>query len=51
MRIDCSKEFKKLGKLADRMISRNGNAADILRDATSRLDAQTTHTTVCQPQP
>ena len=37
MRIDCSKEFKKLGKLADRMISRNGNAADILRDATLQI--------------
>ena len=37
MRIDCPKEFRKLGKLADRMISRNGNAADILRDATLQI--------------
>ena len=37
MRIDCSSEFKKLGKLADRMISRNGNAASILRDATLQI--------------
>lgn len=34
MRIDCSKEFKHLGRLAERMVGRNGNAADMLRDAT-----------------
>lgn len=34
MIIDCSSGFKKLGKLADRMISSNGKANDLLRDAT-----------------
>ena len=37
MRIDCSKEFKRLGKLANNMINRNGNAANILRDATLQI--------------
>jgi hypothetical protein len=37
MRIECSKEFKRLGKLADRMVGRNGNAANILRDATLQI--------------
>lgn len=37
MRIDCSSEFKKLGKLANKMISRNGNAANVLRDATLQI--------------
>lgn len=34
MIIDCSSGFKKLGKLADRMVSSNGKANDLLRDAT-----------------
>ena len=37
MRIDCSSEFKHLGKLAERMVGRNGNAANILRDATLQI--------------
>lgn len=37
MRIDCSSEFKRLGKLADKMVGRNGNAANILRDATLQI--------------
>lgn len=34
MEILCSKGFKKLGRLAERMVGSNGNAANILRDAT-----------------
>ena len=34
MIIDCSSGFKKLGKLANRMVGMNGKAADMLRDAT-----------------
>lgn len=34
MKIKCSSEFKKLGKLASRMVSLNGKADGILRDAT-----------------
>lgn len=34
MIIDCSSGFKKLGKLAGRMVGSNGKAADMLRDAT-----------------
>lgn len=34
MRIDCSSEFKRLGKLATRMVGMNGKANDLLRDAT-----------------
>ena len=37
MRIDCSSEFKRLGKLAERMVGRNGNAANVLRDATLQI--------------
>lgn len=37
MRIECSKGFKKLGKLADRMVGMNGKANDILRDATLQI--------------
>ena len=37
MRIDCSSEFKHLGKMAERMVGRNGNAANILRDATLQI--------------
>ena len=37
MRIDCSSEFKNLGKLAERLVGRNGNAANILRDATLQI--------------
>ena len=37
MRIDCSSEFKRLGKMAERMVGRNGNAASILRDATLQI--------------
>lgn len=37
MRIDCSSEFKRLGKIAGRMISRNGKADDMLRDATLQI--------------
>ena len=34
MRIDCSSGFKKLGKMAERMVTMNGKANDLLRDAT-----------------
>lgn len=34
MRIDCSSEFKKLGKLAGRMVGTNGKANELLSDAT-----------------
>lgn len=37
MRIDCSSEFKKIGRLAQRMVGSNGNAANILRDATLQI--------------
>lgn len=37
MRIDCSSEFKRLGKLAEKMVGRNGNASNILRDATLQI--------------
>ena len=37
MRIDCSSEFKKLGKMAGRMIGMNGKANDLLRDATLQI--------------
>lgn len=37
MRIDCSPEFKKLGKLAGRMVGMNGKANDLLRDATLQI--------------
>ena len=37
MRIDCSSEFKKLGKIAGRMVGMNGKANDLLRDATLQI--------------
>lgn len=37
MRIDCSSEFKKIGKVASRMVNMNGKAADFLRDATLQI--------------
>lgn len=37
MRINCSSEFKRLGKMAGRMVNMNGNAANILRDATLQI--------------
>ena len=37
MKIDCSSEFKKLGKIAGRMIGMNGKANDLLRDATLQI--------------
>lgn len=37
MRIDCSSEFKKLGKVAARMVNYNGTAASVLRDATLQI--------------
>lgn len=37
MRIDCSSEFKKLGKMAGRMIASDGMANDLLRDATLQI--------------
>ncbi len=37
MRIDCSSEFKRLGKLANRMIGANGKASSILQDATLQI--------------
>ena len=37
MRIDCSSEFRRLGKMASRMVARNGSAANILRDATLQI--------------
>ena len=37
MRIDCSSEFKRLGRIAQRMVGSNGNAANMLRDATLQI--------------
>lgn len=37
MRIDCSSDFKKLGKMAGRMIASDGMANDLLRDATLQI--------------
>ena len=37
MIIDCSPGFKKLGKLANRMIGTNGKANELLRDATLQI--------------
>lgn len=34
MRIDCSSQFKKLGKVANKLVGMNGKANDLLRDAT-----------------
>lgn len=37
MRIDCSSEFKNIGRLAGKMVARNGKANDFLRDATLQI--------------
>ena len=37
MRIDCSSEFKKIGKIAARMVGMNGKADGLLRDATLQI--------------
>ena len=37
MRIECSSEFKKLGKMASKMVGMNGKANDLLRDATLQI--------------
>lgn len=37
MRIDCSSEFKHLGKIAQKMVASNGKANDFLRDATLQI--------------
>jgi len=40
MRIECSSEFKHLGKIANRLVSNSGKANEFLRDATLQIDAQ-----------
>ena len=37
MKINCSSEFKKVGKIANRLVSANGKASDLLRDATLQI--------------
>lgn len=37
MRIDCSREFKRLGKVANTLVGMNGKANDLLRDATLQI--------------
>ena len=37
MNIEVSKGFKRLGKMAEKMIASNGKAADLLRDATLQI--------------
>ena len=37
MRIECSSEFKRLGKLAEKMVGYNGKANSMLRDATLQI--------------
>ena len=37
MFIDCSKEFSKLGKVAAKLVNRNGKANTLLRDATLQI--------------
>lgn len=37
MRIDCSPEFKKIAKVASRMVGMNGKADGLLRDATLQI--------------
>lgn len=37
MKVECSKEFKRLGKLAEKMVGYNGNANSMLRDATLQI--------------
>lgn len=37
MYIDCSKEFRHIGKIAEKMVSKNGKANSLLRDATLQI--------------
>ena len=37
MRIECSREFKKLGQIANKLVGVNGKANDLLRDATLQI--------------
>lgn len=37
MKINCSSEFKKVGKIANRLVAANGKASDLLRDATLQI--------------
>lgn len=37
MRVECSREFKKIGQLANKFVKMNGRADDILRDATLQI--------------
>lgn len=37
MRIDCSSQFKHLGKVANKLVGMNGKANDLLRDATLQI--------------
>lgn len=37
MKINCSSEFKKVGKIANRLVSANGKVSDLLRDATLQI--------------
>ena len=37
MRIDCSKEFSRLGKVAERLVGNSGKASSLLRDATLQI--------------
>ena len=37
MIINCSSEFKKVGKIANRLVSANGKANHLLRDATLQI--------------
>ena len=37
MIINCSSEFRKVGKIAGRLVAQNGKASDLLRDATLQI--------------
>jgi len=37
MIIDCSREFKRVGKIAERMVNGNGKANELLKDATLQI--------------
>lgn len=37
MKIDCSKEFSRLGKMAEKMVARSGKASSLLCDATLQI--------------
>ena len=37
MKLDCSREFKKVGKLASKLVEANGKMNDVLRDATLQI--------------